>query len=143
MHDKDRKLANKAQYIANRKKIIALSQNARLLMEMGQAESVNDGLLMIYETENPKIKEMNTFGQWKDKGFTILKGEKAFLVWGQPRKVSQIPEGATEPEEFKYWPLCYLFADTQVIKPEKPEPVAIPPAKPETGAGVEMDAILI
>ena len=138
-----RKNTNKEQYAANRKKIIMLSKNARLLMEMGQAESVNDGLLMIYETENPEIKEMNTFGQWKDKGFTILKGEKAFLVWGQPRKVSQIPEGATEPEEFKYWPLCYLFADTQVIKPAKAEPAPIPSTNPETGAGVEMDAILI
>ncbi len=60
-------------------------------------------------------------------GFTINKGSKAFIIWGQPRKAEQAPEGNEEPEEYKYWPICYLFANTQVFKkgeaPEaQPEP---------------------
>jgi len=83
---------------------------------------VNEGLKEIYQETNPEIEEFKTFWQWKEEGATVRKGEKAFLIWGQPRKASQVPDGATEPEEFKYWPVCYLFANTQVYKPEaKPE----------------------
>lgn len=141
MHNKDIK-RNKEQYIANRKKIIQLSINARILIEMEEVESVNEGLIMMYEQENPQIEEFNTFAQWKLKGYTIQKGAKSFLVWGQPRQVSQIPEGSEEAEDYKYWPLCYLFADTQVFKPTRPEPAAQQEAEPEPANVVEMDAIL-
>lgn len=136
------KNSNKEQYAANRKKIIVLSQQARLLMEMEEAGSVNEGLIMIYEQNNEGANEFNTFAQWKDKGYVIKKGSKAFLVWGQPRQVSQTPEGATEPEEYKYWPICYLFANTQVHKPVKEDKPAKVTQQPEPAAVLEMDAIL-
>lgn len=115
---KDKQKSRKEQYIENRKKLIGLSQVIRIAVKEGIYDSVNEGLRETYEEANEEITEFNTFNQWKEQGYTIKKGSKAFLFWGQPRQVSQVPEGSTEPEEFKYWPICYLFANTQVHKPD-------------------------
>lgn len=124
---KDTESTRKEQYLQKRKELIELSKFVRLGVKSGAYDSVNEGLKEIYQETNTEIEEFKTFWQWKEEGATVRKGEKAFLIWGQPRKASQVPDGATEPEEFKYWPLCYLFANTQVYKPEQqtkhePEP---------------------
>lgn len=127
---KNTKKSRKEQYLENRKKLIARSQLIRVMVKEGAFDTVNEGLHELYSDENPEIEEFNTFNQWKEQGFTIKKGSKAFLFWGQPRKISQTPEGSDEPEEFKYWPICYLFADTQVFKKgEEPEPQPEPKPK--------------
>jgi len=118
METKNTKLSDRKQaYIEKRKQLIELSKEARQLMESGEYETVNEALTDLYRQQNKNIKEFNTFNQWKGSGHIVKKGAKAFLVWGQPRTATQTPEGSQEPEEFKYWPLCYLFANTQVIKP--------------------------
>ena len=103
-------------YKKNRENLIALSTGARLLVKEGEADSVNEVLIDMYKQDNPEIKEFNTFHQWKKLGKTIKKGSKAFLVWAQPKDVKkQEPQPDTgETEEYQYWPICYLFADTQV-----------------------------
>jgi hypothetical protein len=116
---KDNTKTNKEQYFENRRILIEASKAIRKLIEEGEFETVNEGLKFLYEEENPKIKEFKTFQQWKADGAIVRKGEKAFLIWGQPRKVEQVPEGSQEPEEYKYWPICYLFANTQVITAEQ------------------------
>ncbi len=112
----------KEQYQANRSALIQLSEGLRVLVKAGAIDSINEGLKEIYEKSDPNTEQFRTFGQWKDDGYTIQKGAKAFLIWGQPRRGSQIAEGSDEPEEFKYWPLCYLFANTQVFKPGQNKP---------------------
>lgn len=141
MRYKDKAKARE-KYIQNRQNLIDYSKLARKLMEMAQAESVNDGLLQLYDKEQGQVCDYNTFHQWKEKGFTILKGAHAFCVWGQPRTSSQTPEGSEEPEEYKYWPICYLFSELQVMKPEQLEPRTEPEATPEPVAVLEMDSIL-
>jgi len=119
---KDKKTARREQFLQKRKQLIALSQQMRALIEAGEYETVNEGLIETYKEEHPGADEFNTFNQWKEKGYTIVKGSTAFVVWGQPRKAQQVPEGADEPEEYKYWPLCYLFSNEQVFKKgETPE----------------------
>lgn len=113
------KNSKKEQYKANRTALIQISAGLRVLVKEGALDSVNEGLKEIYEKSDSNIEEFRTFWQWKDEGYTINKGSKAFLIWGQPRKGSQIAEGSDEPEDYKYWPLCYLFANTQVFRPEK------------------------
>lgn len=114
METKDNK---KERYLQNRKILIELSKTARQLVAMEEYSHVNEALIEeFYKKSDNNINEFNTFWQWKAKGYTIVKGSKSFLVWGQPRKISQVPEGETEPEEYKYWPLCYLFSNTQVYK---------------------------
>jgi hypothetical protein len=64
--------------------------------------------------------EFNRFHEWKKQGATIKKGEKAFIIWGQPRKATKIHEIENQDpteEEYKLWPLCFLFSDKQVFKP--------------------------
>jgi len=125
---KDTESTRKEQYLKKRKELIELSKFVRMGVKSGAYDSVNEGLKEIYQETNPEIEEFKTFFQWKEEGATVRKGEKAFLIWGQPRKGEQVPEGANEPEEYKYWPLCYLFSNTQVYKPE---PATTPEQKPE------------
>ena len=114
--------SKKEQYKANRSALIQISAGLRVLVKSGAIDSVNEGLKEIYEKSDPNIEEFRTFWQWKDDGYTIQKGAKAFLIWGQPRQGSQVAEGSEEPEDYKYWPLCYLFANTQVYKPGQNKP---------------------
>lgn len=116
--NKDKESTRKEQYQQKRKELIELSKFVREGVKAGAYDSVNEGLKEIYQETNPEIQEFKTFWQWKEEGATVRKGEKAFLIWGQPRKGEQVPEGTNEPEEYKYWPICYLFANTQVYKPE-------------------------
>lgn len=129
---KDTDSTRKEQYLKKRKELIELSKFVRMGVKSGAYDSVNEGLKEIYMETNPEIAEFKTFWQWKEEGATVRKGEKAFLIWGQPRKGSQVPEGTSEPEEYKYWPVCYLFANTQVYKPEaRPEPETKHEPEPE------------
>lgn len=85
------------------------------MVKLGEFHNVNEAVIeVVYKKENPEIKELNTFKQWKDKGFTILKGSKSFPVWGQPVGRKQTDE--PEKDEYSFFPLCYLFANTQVKK---------------------------
>lgn len=142
MNYKDKQKA-KERYQESRKNLIQLSKLSRLLIETGEVETVNEGLIYLYEQQNEGAEEWNTFNQWKQEGYIVAKGSKAFCVWGQPRHVIQTPEGATEPEEYKYWPLCYLFNNLQVIKPTPAESRPAEPEPEQEPAGVlEMDTIL-
>ncbi len=95
-----------------RRELSALSKLIKAQIESGDLEagSVNEGLLETYS--KGKEIEFNTFHQWKDKGLSVKKGSKAFLVWGSPRQVP-VP-GAEEDDEMKFWPICYLFSANQV-----------------------------
>jgi hypothetical protein len=116
-----------------RAQLIALSNEAKELRDnMAEAaETANEALFWtsrttnymllnhMYETEG--AEEFNTFKQWKEQGATIKKGSKAFLVWGQPvgkQKAKEAQEKGQQPAEdddYKYFPICYLFSDKQVI----------------------------
>jgi hypothetical protein len=108
-------MKNKEQYLENRTRLIDLSAKARELVNNGDFDRINEAIIeAIYKKQDPEISEFKTFGQWKQEGKTIKKGSKAFVVWGQPKKVPQVEEATNEPKEFKYWPLCYLFSNMQV-----------------------------
>lgn len=107
--------SKKSNYVENRAKLRELSGVVKLGMQSGSLDvsSINEGLIELYRNEGHK--EFKTFHQWKDEGKSILKGSKAFLVWGSPKDVKhQDPEEGED--EYKYWPLCYLFSDQQVAE---------------------------
>lgn len=70
--------------------------------------------------------EFNTFRQWKEQGAVIKKGSASFPVWGQPIKAKDPKintEGMSEEEKekakYKYWPICHLFSNAQIIFPKE------------------------
>ncbi len=97
----------------------------------------------IYEVDG--ATDFKTFGQWKKEGYTIKKGEKAFILWGQPvkskNKAEEGKEKEADPEESneQFFPLCYLFSDKQVYKRESaPEEVQTPePKQPSKGVVID------
>jgi hypothetical protein len=111
---------------ALRAQLLADSNLARLLIEMGEveAETVNGALVEMYaDDEN---EEFNMFGQWLNLGYVVKKGEHCrYPVWGQPvdreKPGAQVQPGAEgEPETTKFWPMAYLYSNAQV-EPKKPK----------------------
>jgi len=108
-----------------RENLKAISKVAQTAIKNGDtdAEKVNEYVVQHYKSENPEIKEFKTFHQWKADGFNIIKGSKAFVVWGSPRKGKiENPvknENGENEDEFEFFPLCYLFANTQVERRAK------------------------
>lgn len=106
---------------------------------------------------NEENTEFKTFNQWKEDGSTVKKGEKAFLIWGQPRNGSKNHESQEQPtastpmsaEEqegsiYEFFPLCYLFSNAQVYKrdpnaetAEQEQTLII-----EQSQGLQLDALL-
>jgi hypothetical protein len=92
-----------------RKELIALSNAVKPLLETGDFGSINDAIKeVIYEGV-----ELNTFKGWIDKGFSVIKGEKALLLWGAPRKTKQA-DAEQEEEGSEFFPVCYVFSKNQV-----------------------------
>lgn len=112
--------AQKAAADAKRKALIDLSGAVKLMMATGQLPvmKVNDALVLIYsERAGVSPNDWSTFQGWKKEGRAVRKGEKAVLIWGQPREMKgkteiEDPEtGQTEEAERKYkrFPVAYLF----------------------------------
>ena len=115
-----------------RKNLIDLSVQARAYKEkkINEAQSEEEifywmgicinRILLNYFYNIDGATEFKTFHDWKKEGATIIKGSKAFLIWGQPRKATKKHEATAtqEPseEEYKLWPLCFLFSDKQIFK---------------------------
>ena len=96
----------------NREKLKALSNGVKTLLKEGAYNSINEGLAEIYKSQgHEKLKK---FWDWKREGKTILKGEHALLLWGQPQKAKNKKQEETENDEFDFWPICYVFSNLQV-----------------------------
>ena len=109
-----------SRYKENREILKALSQQVKPLVKSGQYDFINEALIdCIYRQEGHE--EFNTLPQWNKKGFKIIKGSRAFLVWGSPKEMTietQSEPGTEAPdnedEKDNFWPLCYLFSNLQV-----------------------------
>jgi hypothetical protein len=102
-----------------KKQLIALSSQLKLLVKAGQFDSVNEALIAFYKSENEEIKTFKTFAGWKAENKRIVKGSKAFHIWGRKREAlkkdaqAESIEAATDEQKFKFWPVACLFADIQ------------------------------
>lgn len=77
--------------------------------------TINDMLMKFLYNKSGEL-EFKTFNQWKKEGKLILKGSKAVTVWGQPIKATRqnTEQEEAKPDEFKMYPICYLFASNNV-----------------------------
>jgi len=78
----------------------------------------------VYMTEG--ITDFKKFNEWKQEGATIIKGSKAFPIWGQPigkQKEERAEEKGENyeatPEEDRRFPICYVFSNLQVKAAEE------------------------
>ena len=87
-----------------------MSKAVQPLVKMEQYGTVNEAIIDLFYKE---AGELNTFMQWKEKGFCVKNGSKAYVVWGSPRRIKS--KDAEEGEEgTEFFPVCYLFSINQV-----------------------------
>jgi len=102
---------------AKRAYLHKLSQQAKEFIESGEAETVNEGLKMIY-AENGH-RNLKTFKEWLKVGKAVRKGEKALLLWGKPLREQKDQEPKPEDQDDRdFYPIAYVFSSSQV-EPKK------------------------
>ena len=89
----------------------AISAPIKLLMKQGEVTSINEGLAVYYAQQGHF--NLNTFNGWIDKGYKVKKGEKALLLWGQPKAIVSKKENK-EGEEEEFFPVAHVFSDSQI-----------------------------
>lgn len=95
-----------------------ISEAAKFVVQTGAFDSVNEVLIDNYQ-KNTGANEFNTFRQWKEKGYSVKKGEKSFPVWGAPLKTKiDKSTGDEDQKRYSFFPICNLFHDNQVAKSE-------------------------
>jgi hypothetical protein len=97
----------------------ALKQRSAIAAKMVKAQpekfsSVNDALVFMYNEEGHT--EIHSFKKWMEKGYIVRKGEKALLLWGEPKKAlkQEKQTDSNDKDEFKFFPLAYVFSQKQV-----------------------------
>lgn len=127
------KTARQLEASEKREQLKAISAELQAQRDLMQVMGVEDlptinEMLHDYYAKKSNITELNTFDQWKDKGYQVRRGEKAFLFWGKPRskqkQEEQPAEEQTEQEQpaeqnakkDEYFPICYLFDISQCRK---------------------------
>lgn len=106
------------EVLEKRKKLQAFSLLAKQKSEGTEFEGlkINDLIMkFIYNPSGNLIFE--TFRAWKEKGFSVKKGEKAFLLWGRPTADQEAEKNGIEndtDEKDKFFPLSYVFSSEQV-----------------------------
>ena len=127
--ERDEKKEREARLLKRQQlKILSQSLVARREMGeyMGNEDDTVNGLLRFYYACKG-YTNLKTFKEWKKEGFTVRKGEKALLIWGMPvaskaerERIEELKkQGREEDAKEDFFPLCYLFAESQVHKLEK------------------------
>jgi hypothetical protein len=98
---------------ANRIALRGMSESVKDLVKNGQFKNINVAIIeTIYKKDGHET--FKTFDQWKAEGKSVIKGSKAFYVWGL--KLLK----ATESGDWQtFWPLCPLFSNKQVHEVSK------------------------
>lgn len=119
-HDETKKAIARAR----RKQLSELSQKLKLanlmVMQMDASITVNDLLIRYYEKQAGAPLELNTYEQWRERGYQVRKGSVSFMVWGKPLKHQRDNEKPTDtdtdtekdPNE-DFFPVCHLFDKSQ------------------------------
>lgn len=119
-HDETKKAIARAR----RKQLSELSQQLKLanlmLMQMDASITVNDLLIRYYEKQAGAPLDLNTYEQWRERGYQVRKGSVSFMVWGKPLKHQRNTEKPTDtdtdtekdPNE-DFFPVCHLFDKSQ------------------------------
>lgn len=106
------------QMTEKRQALKDLSKEVTKFIEMEQATTVNEALAVYYAIQGHT--DLKSYRQWQKEGYQVKKGEKALLMWGEPIKATkQEKQKDTDKDEFKFFPLAYVFSQKQVNKIEE------------------------
>ncbi len=94
-----------------------LSKPIQALVKEGRFFTVNEGLKEIYADDGHT--ELKTINQWNKVGKRVVKGEKALLLWGSPRKFEVANADTQEIDELDFYPICFVFSQKQVTESKK------------------------
>ena len=133
----DRLLAASAEARAIREMMIQTAKSMEHAAFL-EAQPLNYFILkFVYAPAEEGTTEFKKFNEWKQEGYTIKKGSKAFPVWSQPTKrEKKAQEGENEPaptpalmenangtgeedstrHERERFNMCYLFSNLQVTR---------------------------
>lgn len=105
--------------LITREQLKQISSQLKALKERGEIQTINEGLVRFCYT-NEEHETFKKFNEWKQLGYTIVKGSKGFPVWAQPVAAKkQQTEQEKEADEFEFFPICYLFSNAQVRRVNK------------------------
>jgi hypothetical protein len=119
----NKNLSRQEEARQRREVLKSISKKARLLRENRpefEDWTINE-ILMAVLYNRKGDREFKKFREWKEEGYTIKKGEKGFMLWAQPLSELKKQEGEEpdpEGDDSSFFPVCYLFSNEQVIKPE-------------------------
>ncbi len=111
---KTTEISKKTKIKERREELKELSQPLKALVKVGALVSINEGLKSIYEIQGHT--ELNTLNGWNKKGYCVKKGEKALLLWAEPRKIEKKKQSESEADEMEFFPICFVFSNLQVQK---------------------------
>lgn len=105
-----------------RKVLRSLSKQAKQIIDLDpncEEVTVNEVIInRMYKSANHR--EFNTFKGWKEKGFKVIKGSKAFFIWSKPRKAQRMSEEQSNEDEekitqeYEFFGVANLFSNAQV-----------------------------
>jgi len=102
-----------------------ISKVAKMMLqsEAMEEENVNE-IVINHFYKNDTHQEFKSFKGWMKAGFAVKKGEKAFCIWGKPRKKKETDpkeENEEQGKKSKFYPLAYIFSNAQVEPLKKKE----------------------
>lgn len=102
-----------------RENLKLLSLEVKDLVDDGTFFTINDAIMeTLYKDDTNK--EFKSYRQWKNEGYQVNKGEKAFLLWAKPKQINKPMEESPTDEEWeemlKFFPIAYLFSNAQVTE---------------------------
>ncbi len=101
-----------------RNELKGISRLIQQAVKAGAYSSVNEGLVDMYRQQGHTT--IHSFKQWLSEGYCVRKGEKALLLWGEPRKAANKEKKVeSDEDEFSFFPLAYVFSQLQVEKLQK------------------------
>lgn len=96
-----------------REELKGISRVLQQAVKSGMYDSVNEGLVDMYAKQGHTT--LHSFKAWLAEGYVVKKGEKALLLWAQPRTAPNKEKiKADDKDEFSFFPLAFVFSQLQV-----------------------------
>jgi hypothetical protein len=111
-----------------------LSKALKPSIEAGNFQSMTEALVDFYSKQGHR--NLKTFNQWKEAGYSVKKGMTALSLWGTQR-TAKAHEG--DQSEYNFFPVAHVFSEIQVEK--RGRTTATPPT-PEMAPAAPVETVL-